>query len=167
MWFVRRKYPDAPHYEMSGVLLGTDTCGTWIGCRRGDPVRLPTGEERPMEYSGVVCIPASDWFAMHYWHEHPEVDLYVDIATPAVITANAATVIDLDFDVIRWNAATGGHVELVDEDEFEQHRVELEYPQEIEAAERKAATDVLARCEAEEPPFSVKHARRWLESLLG
>jgi protein associated with RNAse G/E len=167
VWFVRRKYPDAPHYEVSGTLLGTDECGTWIGCHKGERVRMPTGEERSMEYTGVVCIPVDDWFAMQYWHEHPEVDLYVDIASPAVWSSDKVTVVDLDFDVIRWNQSKGGAVELVDEDEFEDHRVALNYPDELQASARRAAQDVLACVQAATPPFTVAHARRWLDELLG
>jgi protein associated with RNAse G/E len=151
---------------MSGSVIGEDECGTWFGCTKGDPVRLPNGDERPMEYSGLVCLPHDDWFAMHYWHAHPEVELYVDISTPVVRTADAVTVIDLDFDVIRWNRAMGGHVSLVDEDEFEQHRVELSYPDDLQAAARRAAQDVLARVTRREKPFNLETVAPWLDALL-
>jgi len=163
---VRRKWPDSPHYEGFGVVLGRGGHGTWVGCKKGNRVKLPSGEERAGEYNVVSYVPDDDWFVMHAWHEHPEVELYVDICAPAVWSPSQVTVIDLDFDVIRWNAAKGGEVELVDEDEFEEHRSTLRYPEEIEAGARRAAVDVLDRVTRRVDPFNPSCVEPWLSVLL-
>jgi protein associated with RNAse G/E len=165
VWLVRRKFPDAPHYEMSGVVLGQDEFGTWIGTKAGATVRLPSRDERPADYDAVFCVPREDWFLAHFWLGHPAVEIYVDICSPAAWTDGRVTVIDLDFDVIRWNAAKGGTVELVDEDEFEEHRVSLGYPDDLQDAARRAAKDVLARVTAGDNPFNLAAASRWIEAL--
>ncbi len=165
MRIARRKYPDSPHYEMTGEVLGEDPHGVWIGSPLGSVVRLPTGDERLSQQNAVFCLPRDDWFLLHFWHGHPEVEIYVDICTPTVWTADCATVIDLDFDVIKWTALKGGGVELVDEDEFEQHRVALAYPQELQDDARRAAADVLARVQSGGAPFNLETASPWLEAL--
>jgi protein associated with RNAse G/E len=165
MWIVRRKWPDSPHYEMSGVVLGDDEYGTWLGSKAGTPVRTPSGEERTGDYSAVFCVPRDDWYFVHFWVGHPEVEIYVDICAPAEWATDKVSMVDLDFDVIRWNAAKGGHVQLVDEDEFEEHRVSLAYPDDLEANARRAAQDVLGRATRGEPPFNLDCAAPWLTAL--
>jgi protein associated with RNAse G/E len=144
VWIVRRKWPDSPHYEMTGDVLGEDEHG---------------------DLYVVWCLPRDDWFLLHFWHGHPEVEIYVDICTPGQWTDDRVTVIDLDFDVIAWNAAMGGHVELVDEDEFEEHRLSLEYPAELQDNARRAAADVFARAQSRRAPFTLETAQPWLAQL--
>lgn len=165
IWLRRRKWPDGAHYEMQGEVLGEDEHGVWLGARRGTLVRMPTGALRPGDHDAVWCAPHDDWYLLHFWDKHPEVDIYVDICTPPRWSATDMVVIDLDFDVIRWNASRGGGVELVDEDEFELHRVELAYPEQLQLDARRAARDVLARVTRAEPPFTSNAAARWLADL--
>ena len=166
VWVRRRKWPDGAHYEVSGVVLGGDDSGTWVGSRRGSRIIFPSRRERTALHDAVFFVPLDDWFLMHYWYEHPEVEIYVDICTPAKWSAEDVVVIDLDFDVIRWNAARGGGVELVDEDEFEAHRVELGYPEDLQLSARKAAADVLGRTDRAEFPFTRAAAEPWLMQLM-
>lgn len=166
LWVKRRKWPDGAHYEMQGIVLGDDEHGVWLGSRQGTLIRMPSGALRPGDHDAVWCAPHDDWFLLHFWDEHPAVEIYVDICTPARWSATDVVVIDLDFDVIRWNAARGGGVELVDEDEFELHRVQLDYPQQLQDDARRAARDVLERVRLEEPPFNRASAEAWLKRLL-
>lgn len=161
----RLKWPEAPHYVITGTILGQDEHGTWVGSPAGSPLRLPDGREAVAQQAAVFCVPEDDWFLLHYWHHHPEVDLYVDICTPPVWVGHSARMVDLDLDVVRWNQTKGGSVEVVDEDEFEEHRVALEYPDDLVVAARLAATDVLGRVEAEKLPFRTDLARQWLQRL--
>jgi len=166
VWVERRKWPDSPHYGMTGRVLGEDEFGVWVGALPGSRVLMPDGSERPGERPAVWCLPRTDWFLLHFWQGHPEVDLYVDIATPPVWNERGARMVDLDFDVIVWNAARGGRVELVDVDEFEQHRVTLAYPESLIAEARRAAEDVLARVTAGDAPFCQPSVQPWLDRLL-
>lgn len=165
MWATRRKYPDGPHYEGLVTVLGEDEHGTWLGAQPGARVIMPDRSERPGIYEIVMCVPRDDWYLASFWFGHPEVEMYVDICTPAQWTDDRMIVIDLDFDVIGLNAAMGGRVELVDEDEFEKHRVELNYPIDLQHGARRAAKDVFARMRDGEPPFSVACATPWLRVL--
>lgn len=163
VWIERRKWPDSPHYGVTGTVLGSDEHGVWVGARPGSTIQMPDGTCRVGERPAVWCVSRDDWFLLHFWHGHPEVDIYVDICTPPVWNARGARMVDLDFDVIVWTPAKGGHTALVDEDEFEEHRVALAYPDDLIANARRAAADVLARVEAAEPPFTLETAAPWLE----
>ena len=63
------------------------------------------------------------------WYEQrqggPDFELYCDIIGPLSWHGTVVTMVDLDLDVIR---TFSGETRLVDEDEFELHRVELDYP---------------------------------------
>jgi len=138
----RRKWPDAPHYGAEGVVLGEDDHGLWAGAGPGHPVHR--GDETVFigEHPVVWCIPRHDWFMAHFVAGHPRLDIYID--------------------VVVWS---GGGVELVDTDEFEQHRIELAYPEALVADARRAATDVLTRVQAGMGPFSLVAASPWLSAL--
>jgi protein associated with RNAse G/E len=166
VWATRRKWPDGPHYEVVTRVLGEDEHGTWIGAPVGTRVIRPDRSEATGEFPVITCVPENDWYLASFWFGHPEVEMYIDICTPAVWTDDRVTVIDLDFDVVAWTPTKGGHVELVDEDEFEQHRVELDYPVELQDGARRAAADVFARVQRGEAPFNRACATPWLETLL-
>ena len=165
MRIERRKWPDTPHYGWPATMLGEDEHGAWLGCPGGRRVSMPDGTETIGERAAVWCVPWDDWFLVGFWLEHPEVSIYVDVCTPAAWSDGGARMIDLDFDVIVWRPAKGGHVELVDEDEFELHRVALAYPDDVIAGARTAAADLLQRVRAGEPPFTAAAAAQWVDRL--
>ena len=166
VWLERRKWPDAPHYGVVGSVLGEDAHGVWVGAGPGSLVVNPDGTERKGTLVVVWCVPRDDWFLVHVLRGHPDVDVYIDICTPAVWNARGARVIDLDFDVVVWNDGRAEEVELVDEDEFEDHRVRLGYPGELVAGARRAAQDVFERTRAGDAPFTVAAATRWLDLVV-
>jgi protein associated with RNAse G/E len=162
--FVERcKWPDEPHYGAEGVVLGEDDHGVWVGAGPGHTVYRGPDEVFVGEYAVVWCVPRDDWFMAHFLVGHPRVDIYVDVISPPTWTDRGARMVDLDFDVIVWN--DGGGIELVDADEFEQHRVQLDYPDDLVADARRAAADVFARVRARVGPFSLAAAAPWLRVL--
>ncbi len=166
VWIERRKWPDSPHYGMTGVVLGEDDHGVWVGAHPGSAIVMPDGTERTGERHALWCVPRDDWFLLHLWNGHPEVDLYVDICTPPTWSERGVRMVDLDFDVVVWNAEKGGTVELVDVEEFEEHRVALAYPDDIVESARRAAMDILARVRDLRAPFNPESAAPWLGQLL-
>jgi protein associated with RNAse G/E len=166
LWVERCKWPDAPHYGAEGVVLGEDDHGVWVGAEAGHTVHRGPDELFVGPYAVVWCVPRDDWFMAHFLVGHPRLDIYVDVITPAVWNERGARMVDLDFDVVVWrDDARMGVVELVDADEFEQHRVELAYPDELVADARRAAGDVFARVQARTGPFSGTAAAPWLAAL--
>lgn len=169
VWLERRKWPDLPHYGVQGTVLGRDGHGTWVGAPPGHTVTKGDGASFAGKQWIVWCVPDDGWFMCHFLADHPDLEIYIDIAMPAVWSGRGARLVDVDFDVVVWRAdsprAAGGRIQLVDEDEFEQHSVELGYPAEVIDGARRAAADVLARTEAGEPPFTWSTARPWMEQL--
>ena len=163
VWVERCKWPDAPHYGAEGMILGEDASGVWLGAGPGHPVYRGDEQLFVGEHTVVWCVPRDDWFMAHFIVGHPRIAIYVDVVTPPTWDARGARMIDLDFDVLVW--VDGGPVELVDADEFEQHRVELGYPDRLVTQAQRAADDVLARVQAGSPPFSFDAAAPWIAAL--
>lgn len=165
VWLERRKWPDAPHYGVIGTVLGEDVHGVWVGARPGSLIVDPDGTRHRGPHAAVWCVPRDDWFMVHVLRGHPDVAVYVDVCTPPFWSKRGARMIDLDFDIVVWSDQRGGQVELVDEDEFEEHCVTLGYPAELVMRTRRAAEDILARTEAGEAPFTVSAATPWLRLI--
>jgi protein associated with RNAse G/E len=158
------KWGGHPHYRGVVHRLGEDEDGTWVWgpagrtIYRGDDVVFVT------EYDALTLIAPGAWWAPAWWIGHPEMELYVNINTPAVWERDRIVSIDLDLDVVRWS---NGLVEIVDRDEFELHRVKYGYPIElIESAETATAEahDLVSR---NRPPFDGVAAKTWAERALG
>ena len=75
---------------------------------------------------------------------------YCDIQTPAELKDGRIDCVDLDLDVV---VRADGSVRLLDEDEFELHQREMNYPAELIARARQAVDEVQEALAAKEPPF--------------
>jgi hypothetical protein len=158
IWVERRKWPQAPHYGHAGWILGEDEHGLWLELRVGSPVYR--GEEVLFHGTsgGLMLVPREDgWLA--WFPEFGDFELYVDIVAGTTRTETSVTMVDLDLDVIRRRDYS---VELLDEEEFGLHQVELGYPtQLIEHAERMADL-VLSAVRSNLAPFDGVAARKWM-----
>jgi protein associated with RNAse G/E len=142
------KWGGGEHWTFDGVRLGEDEHGTWIGCPPPLVIRRPGAEFR-FDVAALQLFP------------HDQYELYVDIATPAVWSGDTVTSIDLDLDVVRrWD----GTVEVLDEDEFDEHRIELGYPAEVVELARRSCADVTAEISAGREPFRSVY-REWLNRV--
>lgn len=70
--------------------------------------------------------------------------------------------VDLDLDVTRWR---DGRVEIEDEDEFEQHRVEYSYPNDVVEHALASMRDVLAAVRDNRAPLGAA-PDVWLDALV-
>jgi len=146
----QRKWPDREHYQFEVSPLGRDAYGICVSAAAGTVVRRNDDESWPMPGGFVGLLPNDEWWVVSFYPAHPEIDFYVDIGTPPVWKGRQLTYIDLDLDVIR---RLDGTAEIIDEDEFEQHRIEHSYPHELVEGARAAAdrADALIRNSVE--PF--------------
>jgi protein associated with RNAse G/E len=69
--------------------------------------------------------------------------------------------IDIDLDVVRF---VDGTIKVVDEDEFDEHRVSLNYPDWMVAQARVTTASVAVAIETGAPPFDGSHLP-WFERL--
>jgi protein associated with RNAse G/E len=97
-----------------------------------------------------MLIPDDEWWVAT-WDFSEELELYVDVATPAVWKAvDHVTAVDLDLDVIRFR---DGRVVLDDEDEFAQHQVEFGYPDDVVIRAQATAEFLLDAVRLRTEPF--------------
>lgn len=152
------KYDGSRHWHFPVQHLGSDEHGTWFGGSPG--IQLQKNEEPPItEVDGfVMLVPsAGEWIA--FWNRSDEAAVYVDITDTPRLELGTISAVDLDLDVIVWQ---DGRVEVVDRDEFDQHRREMGYPAEVVAAAEAAAVWVEAAMRAGQAPFD-RTAEPWLE----
>jgi hypothetical protein len=113
-----------------------------------------------LDIAVVVLIPRNVWWVAWFTAEPHRYAVYCDVTTPPVWDRNAeVTMADLDLDVVRHRP--GGTVELLDEDEFAEHGARYAYPDEVVAAARGTAQDLMAAVAAGTGPFGGAH-HRWL-----
>ena len=157
--FVFRKFDDSPHWVHDEILLGEDECGTWIGQHAGMLSARPGASFRTESPNVTVLPPGEGWVATIFDDAQPAgTEIYVDIVDELDVAG--LTAIDMDLDVVLQR----GRLWIDDEDEFDQHRVELGYPDEVVARCRADADRVLAMIRDGQPPFDGR-AARWLEVL--
>ncbi|MBM2623192.1 DUF402 domain-containing protein [Actinoplanes sp. LDG1-06] len=159
---VLRKFDGRPHRQVTARRLGEDAYGTWLATPRGTTVSYhygtrPTGKTK---VDAVRLVTAGKWWMAMFLAEPADRELYCDVITPARWTGPAEiTVVDLDIDLVRYRA--DGRVEVEDEDEFAEHRVELGYPPEVVDGALGGAAELRDALLRDEEPFA-SHYRSWL-----
>lgn len=152
------KWGGGRHWEFPLTFLGRDAYGTWARGNIGTSLWRP-GAGFASEFPWVTLIPHElPWCASFYDTPLNEVAVYVDMTTPAVWNGTTVTTIDLDLDVI---LTRDGSLFVDDEDEFEAHRIELGYPDELVALARRTADEVFAAIADGAEPFG-SVGLRWL-----
>ena len=154
-----RKWPDRPHWHYDMRLLGEDEHGVWLHAPAGTIAQRGPEPPFPLRIGFVTLVPVDRWWVVEFNRLHPKRTVYVNIGTPPRWHGDRVTQVDLDLDVVR---RLDGTVQLMDEDEFHDHRVRFSYPPDLVTdAERAAelAADLLQR-RAE--PFDLA-PERWLD----
>ena len=158
MEYVTSKWDGAAHKQDPLQYLGRDKYGLWLWGPAGRRHGLGERDFFITEQDTVVLIPENSWWTCAWWIGHPQVELYVDICTPAQWADGRVTHVDLDLDVIRF---LDGRAEIADKDEFEAHRVKYGYPQEVVDEANSAAQEVFAMVSRNAPPFDGIAAKDW------
>ena len=163
---VLRKFDGRPHRQVTARLLGEDAYGTWLGTPRGTVVTYHYGA-RPLgrtKVSAVRLLPAEKWWMAMFLAEPAKREIYCDVITPPRWTGPAEiTVVDLDIDLVRYR---DHRVEVEDEDEFEEHRLEMGYPPEIVEGSLNGAAALREALVRDDEPFA-SHYRTWLTRVDG
>lgn len=158
------KWGGRPHWEWEGLYLGEDEHGEWLGYPIGTHFAKP-GRGWDADFASVGLVPHRDAAHLTVFNRRTEIiraQIYIDMATPPEWHGDVLRSIDLDLDVVRrWDGETA----IIDQDEFEQHQVELGYPPEIIAMTEESAGRVYAAVNAEEPPYDDATRERWFTVL--
>lgn len=156
------KWDGTEHWSCSAIRLGRDEFGLWLGLRTGTRWSRP-GADVTWDWPAVFLIPPAPYVA-RFLDIAPTGDrpdptaVYVDVTTVPVATDRVVTAVDLDLDVIR---SRRGEVFVDDEDEFEDNRVKLGYPDELAATARATADDLVVQLTQHVEPFGTT-AESWL-----
>ena len=163
---VMTKWGGRPHWEFDGVYLGADEHGDWLGFAAGTLMARPGMEVRPPN-DQVGLVPAAGPTASRGWlatFHAPggTVQTYVDMTTAPTWEGSVVHAVDLDLDVVK---ALDGEVYVDDQDEFDLHRVQHSYPDDVVALAVATRDQIFASVRDERPPFDGVH-RRWLEAFV-
>ena len=155
------KWDGTRHWEFSLVALGTDEHGTWAAGRVGTPLWRP-GAALDAPTAWVTLVPhAASWAASFYDSPDQPIATYVDMTTVPEWSGTTVSMVDLDLDVILYR---DGSLVLDDEDEFDAHRVEQGYPDEVVELARRTAAEVQELIRTAAEPFG-SVASAWLAEL--
>ncbi len=154
-----RKWPDHKHWQFDMSRLGRDEHGVWLYA--SPETVAQRGDEPPsqIETGFVALIPEDTWWMVEFYWDHPWHAVYVNIGTPCEWNGDRVTQIDLDLDVVRL---LDGSVKTIDEDEFAEHQVLYNYPQDLIDSARAAADEVALMIEAGTEPFGIA-ANPWID----
>ncbi|MFV2021448.1 DUF402 domain-containing protein [Micromonospora sp. LOL_023] len=159
---VYRKYDGSAHRDYPARRLTEDDLGVWLGVDRGTRSIYhgrPSVEQIPF----VLLVPRQQWWTCMFNPPPRTSEVYCDIASPARWEDESTVhIIDLDLDVVRRRET--GLVELLDEDEFAEHRVRYGYPQDVVESSWAAARWLLDALGDGTEPFAGAY-RKWLASV--
>ena len=160
------KWGGKRHWRFLAEPLGSDEFGWWFGCPAGTSMRRGFEEPIITDYPFVMLVPAvGRWVAA--WNGPGRTDsadcaVYVDVTTEPVRGADVVEAVDLDLDVVRLRDGT---VELLDEDEFEEHQRLYAYPAEEIAQAEATAADLITMITERREPFD-RVGEAWLSAFM-
>ena len=158
---IYTKWDGSAHRDYPARRFADDELGTWVGVTRGTESVYhgrPSVEQIPF----VLLIPHEAWWTGMFNPTPRTSEVYCDITTPARWEGDTVHIIDLDLDVVRRRAT--GAVELRDEDEFAEHRVQFGYPDEVVSEARAAAARLFGALGDGSEPFASAY-RKWLSAV--
>ncbi|NUT38321.1 MAG: DUF402 domain-containing protein [Hamadaea sp.] len=137
---VYRKFDGALHWHTTLTRLGEDEHGVWLGSRPGGRWRRNGGPWVTVHGPRLMVAPRDSWWTARFNSESDSrTEIYCDVtAVPKWTADDELTIVDLDLDVVRLHADRA--VQLLDEDEFAEHRDRYGYPDDV--AENALATSV-------------------------
>ena len=156
------KWGGIDHWHFELEPLGQDEFGRWFFGRKG--LIQQRGAEPPMlhPHDFVLLVPAEGcWTA--YFNAEDDMEIYVDVTTRPVLDGDTVTAVDLDLDVVRY---VDGRVEVLDEDEFAEHQVQLAYPAELISQARATCDWLVGAVSSRAEPFGQAGAA-WLARARG
>ena len=156
-----RKWDGSRHWQFAMNRLGQDEHGLWLWSPAGSDMQRGNEPMKKSKAINLKLIPDGKWWTA-IWSWQGKADLYVDIITPPSWSGTTVTMVDIDLDVVRW---PDGRVELLDEDEFEQHRRKYDYPERLVDTARATAARMAVAVEARHEPFGAV-AEGWMQQAV-
>ncbi|GKU80597.1 DUF402 domain-containing protein [Paenibacillus sp. L3-i20] len=152
-WVVPNEYLSAEHQEESLIVL----------INRQTPIIEADGKQWVSRVPAVSFFIPGQWFNIVALLEAGGVRYYCNITSPPYLQGGVLTYIDYDLDVIR---TADGSKYIVDQDEYEHHKVLYHYPQAVQDKVRDGLNILLDRIERGGTPFSDDSARAYYEKFM-
>lgn len=154
MWLKNWRVPDlllAPEHKAESmiVLINSQT-----------PIRERDGKEWTSKIPSVTYFIPGHWFNVVSLLEDQKVRYYCNIASPPYVNGGVITYIDYDLDVIR---TPDGHIQIVDQEEYELHKQNYHYSEAVERKVKRGLESLLGRLKREDPPFRNDQALAYYE----
>lgn len=146
------KYDGSLHYRYTAHVVRQEATLLQLYRPPGGPVSSYRGD-RLGTYHSLECFWSDRFYNLYViWDADWQPRMhYVNVATPATWHGDTLRFVDLDLDVI-WRAQTN-EIMLDDEDEFDLHHVQFNYPADLVAQARRASEDVRRMMDQRMYPF--------------
>jgi uncharacterized protein len=149
------KYDQQVHLQFTAEIVDDD----------GDQVRIryPLGTRIQHHTRGLLFREETNtevWLWRSRWYNvfvnlYPDgsaKSFYCNVAQPVVLDSVRLYWIDLDLDV---KVRPDGSYDILDEDEFEVHRLKYGYPADVQIKARQAVTEILDLARSRQGPFAL------------
>lgn len=154
------KYDGSHHYEQHGWLLETPAGPDQplrVLIEAGTELRSYRGTfQAGLDFTMLFWPDEDRWYNVEHNHwvvRRPDgrlsTESYANVSLPATFDGETIRWVDLDLDV----TIRDGAVELLDEDEFDDHRARMAYPPNVVARARAAASELMRLAGARTVPF--------------
>lgn len=124
------KYPNRPHYEYPAKVLALSDDHVLVRADSGRTLTHHTrGKKFVFDMPSIELLSRKEWFTVAMECQGNNCySFYCNIAQPAIFKDATISFVDFDLDLVKNK---GGAWTIVDQDEFELHRKQLEYPDNI------------------------------------
>ena len=137
------KYDGSPHYDYRGRIVDRGEGYLRVVVPQGTPYTSYRAAGTTL--AAMTQIYFTDrWYNTFHNHEpigHRRMVTYCNIGTPARLEGDTIRWVDLDLDVV---VTEDRGVVVVDEDEFEEHRARMRYPDEVIRHAEDARDELMA-----------------------
>jgi protein associated with RNAse G/E len=116
------------------------------------------GKEWVSRIPGISFFIPKQWFNVVALLEENGVRYYCNVASPPYLNGRVITYIDYDLDVIRQ---TGGQVHVVDQEEYERHKISYHYSDVVDGKVKAGLARLLERIHEGKAPFQEEQVIRY------
>lgn len=144
-----RKWVTHLHWQFNMYYLAEDEWGLWLWTPAGSTAQRGYDQPQTFNRNNVkLVVPGAWWTAI--WNDGGSFDLYIDTITPAAVSPDRVTMVDLDLDLVR---SVDGSVKIDDQDEFEDHTVRYGYSDYLIERATSTTHALKPKLERREEPF--------------
>ncbi|SDJ12065.1 DUF402 domain-containing protein [Natribacillus halophilus] len=148
-------------WETSTILQKTST--EIIGGNDRVLVQEASGERWRTREPAIFYFHRHKWFNTIALLREDGIYFYCNISSPCVIDSEVLKYIDYDLDI---KVTPERRIQMLDEDEYEQNREEMQYPRAIEEKIAEGVNELKSWIDQGEGPFDPQFVAYWYEQFI-